>query len=103
MSKKIQGLTFDGINLTFSLESEVSPKGFDLVLLPTNIYGTPGTLNQYGFSELGSKFPKLLALEKTVRRHIICLRFRPGLRDTLLTSLVDIKRRLCGIASVDVR
>ena len=38
-----------------------------------------------------------------VRRHIICLRFRPGLRETLLTSLVDIKRQLCGIASADVR
>jgi hypothetical protein len=37
-----------------------------------------------------------------VRRHIKWHRFRPGLRETLLTSLVDIKRRLCGIASVDV-
>jgi len=30
-----------------------------------------------------------------------CLRFRPGLRETLLTCFIDIKRRLCGIASVD--
>ena len=37
-----------------------------------------------------------------VRRHINCHRFKPGLRETLLTSLIDIKRRLCGIASVDV-
>ena len=38
-----------------------------------------------------------------VRRHIICPRFWPGLRETLLIVLVDIKRRLCGIASVGVR
>ena len=38
-----------------------------------------------------------------VRRHINCLRFWPGLRETLLISLVDIKRQLYGIASVDVR
>ena len=38
-----------------------------------------------------------------VRRHIKWHRFRPGLRETLLTFLFDIKRRLCGIASVDVR
>ena len=44
-----------------------------------------------------------VASAMTVRRHIKWHRFRPGLRETLLTSLVDIKRRLCGIASVDVR
>lgn len=38
-----------------------------------------------------------------VRRHIICPRFRPGLRETLLTFVFDFKRRLCGIASVDAR
>jgi len=39
----------------------------------------------------------------SVHRHIKWHRFKSGLRETLLTSLVDIKRRLCGIASVDVR
>ncbi len=39
----------------------------------------------------------------SVRRHIKWHLFRHGLRETLLTSLVDIKRRLCGIASVDIR
>ena len=42
-------------------------------------------------------------LSKNVRRHIKWHRFRSGLRETLLTSLFDIKRQLCGIASVDVR
>jgi ABC-type polysaccharide/polyol phosphate transport system ATPase subunit len=39
----------------------------------------------------------------TVRRHIKRHRFRPGPRETLLTLLVDIRRRLCGIATVVVR
>ena len=45
---------------------------------------------------------KTLFVARDVRRHINCHRFKPGLRETLLTSLIDIKRRLCGIASVDV-
>ena len=39
----------------------------------------------------------------SVRRHIIWHRFWARLRETLLIMLVDIKRRLCGIASVGVR
>ena len=46
---------------------------------------------------------ELCRIEGIVRRHIKWHRLRPGLRETLLTSLVDIKRGLCGIASVDVR
>ena len=42
-------------------------------------------------------------LQKVVHRHINCHRFRPVPRETLLIMLVDIKRRLCGIASVGVR
>ena len=38
-----------------------------------------------------------------VRRHIIWHRLWARLRETLLIVLVDIKRRLCGIASVGVR
>ena len=39
----------------------------------------------------------------TVRRHVKWHRFQLGLRETLLTLLIDIKRQLCGIASVDVQ
>ena len=42
-------------------------------------------------------------IDANVRRHIKWHLFRARLRETLLTSLVDIKRRLCCIASVDVR
>ena len=54
------------------------------------------TLDAFGISNRFGRY-------NPVRRHIICPRFRPGLRETLLIVLIDIKRRLCGIASVDVR
>ena len=58
-------------------------------------------------AEAGTPVPQLCRehgmSSASVRRHIKWHGFRPGLRETLLISLVDIKRRLCGIASVDVR
>lgn len=39
---------------------------------------------------------------EAVRRHIKRHRFRPGPRETLLTLLFDIRRRLCGIAPWDL-
>jgi len=46
---------------------------------------------------------QLLHKISDVRRHINCHRLLPEPLETLLTIIVDIMRRLCGIASVDVR
>ena len=64
------------------------------ILLNMGLYG-----GKYAYPE----DERELQMVKAVRRHIKWHGFRPGLRETLLTSLVDIKRRLCGIASVDVQ
>ena len=68
------------------------------------------TNNQMATVQIAIQETTLLALlalrqsnEESVRRHINCHRLLPEPLETLLTIIVDIMRRLCGIASVDVR
>ena len=119
ISRKYNSLAY-GSNYFFNENQSVGEK-WTLNQMPRLRFDLDLFGNQFGFIHPNGRYVKFGCCENGtdfrdakvklagsgyelyVRRHIICPRFRPRLRETLLIVLIDIRLRLCGIASVGVR